>query len=58
MSKVPYLRDPIRGFGTSNKKGGESSDSVFLSPHGAHFAVSYLDGHVHGKNPINDFTEL
>lgn len=58
LSKVPYLRDPIRGFGTSNKKGGESSDSVFLSPHGAHFAVSYLDGHVHGKNPIDEKAEL
>ena len=59
-SKVAYLRDPIRGFGTSNMKGGESKSSApsFLSPHGAHFSVSYLDGHVHSKNPVSESSEL
>ena len=59
-SKVAYLRDPIRGFGTSNMKGGESKSSSpsFLSAHGAHFSVSYLDGHVRSKNPVSESSEL
>ena len=57
-STTPYLRDPIRGFGTSDVKYGESSDPAFLSPHGALFFVLYLDTHVKVKKPISEFTEL
>ena len=55
---TPFLRDPIRGFGTTNMKGGETSNPAFLSPHGAWFNIAYLDAHVKGKKPIDEFTEL
>ena len=53
-----YLRDPIRGFGTSDAKGAEISTPSFLSPHGGGFIVGYLDCHAKYRKPINEFTEL
>ena len=53
-----YLRDPIRGFGTSNVSGGEISTPSFLSPHGGWFTVGYIDTHSRIRKPINEFTEL
>ena len=45
---IPFLRDPIRGYGKS-----KNGDVVgFFSPHGASFKIAYLDGHVHSKNPV------
>ncbi|MEI7987200.1 MAG: hypothetical protein WCI55_16375 [Armatimonadota bacterium] len=41
QSKVPYLRDPIRGYGTAK----DNQDNGFLSPHGGGFVTVYLDMH-------------
>ena len=57
-SKAPYLRDPIRGFGTSDAKGGETSQPAILSPHGAQFNFSYLDGHVKARKPVTEILDL
>ncbi len=48
QSKVPYLRDPIRGYGTAK----DNKDIGFLSPHGGGFVTVYLDTHAkYVKNP-------
>ena len=47
-AKVPYLRDPIRGYGAAkdNKVVG------FLSPHGGGFNTAFFDGHAkYVRNP-------
>jgi hypothetical protein len=51
---VPYLRDPIRGYGTTknNPKTG------FLSPHGNSFVTSYLDGHSKFESSVDLNTDL
>ncbi len=41
QGKVPYLRDPIRGYGTAK----DNKDIGFLSPHGGGFVTVYLDTH-------------
>ncbi len=41
QGKVPYLRDPIRGYGTAK----DNQDNGFLSPHGGGFVTVYLDMH-------------
>jgi hypothetical protein len=41
QSKVPYLRDPIRGYGTAK----DNKDIGFLSPHGGGLVTVYLDMH-------------
>ena len=45
---VPYMRDPIRGYGTSKGVSGKA----ILSPHGSGFVVSFIDGHVKFRDPI------
>ena len=58
QAKTPYLRDPIRGFGTSLGKFGSPDVTGFLSPHGGGFNVGFIDGHAKFKRPIDEFTEL
>ena len=58
LATTPLLRDPIRGFGTSDNKQGPTSTPAFLSPHGATFMISYLDTHVNAKKNIDEFTDL
>lgn len=58
QAKTPYLRDPIRGFGTSPGKDGMPSVTGFLSPHGGGFTIGFLDTHAKFKRPIDEFTEL
>ena len=57
-AKTPYLRDPIRGFGTSPGKDGSPAVTGFLSPHGGGFNIGFLDTHAKFKRPIDEFTEL
>ena len=57
-SKIPYLRDPIRGFGKSENSNAVLGNPGFLSPHGGSFAIGFLDGHAKFKGSINEFTEL
>ena len=51
---VPFMRDPIRGYGTEPK----AKELGFLSPHGSGFAVSYLDGHAKIRKPPDTNKEL
>ena len=54
LGKVPYLRDPIRGYGTAK----DNKDIGFLSPHGGRFVTVYLDTHakyVKSPNINSDF---
>ncbi len=61
-SQQPFLRDPIRGYGiadgTSSNNGSHSKNPHFVSPHGTRFTLSYMDGHVKSKGPIDEFKEL
>lgn len=41
-AKTPYLRDPIRGYGTAK----DNNVVGFLSPHGGGFVTAYFDSHV------------
>lgn len=50
---VPFLRDPLRGFGP-NKYGR----SAFLSPHKWIFNISYLDGHCKATESLDPNTQL
>jgi prepilin-type processing-associated H-X9-DG protein len=49
----PYLRDPIRGFGTFSPDSTGREVSGFLSPHRGVFTIGFLDGHVKGKSPLS-----
>ena len=53
-SLVPFMRDPIRGYGTDSK----TKELGFLSPHGAGFATSFLDGHAKIRKPPDTNKEL
>ena len=53
-AKIPYLRDPIRGYGAI--KG--TSSVGFLSPHEVGFATSFLDTHARFIKSPNINTEL
>lgn len=55
---IALMRDPIRGYGTGLNAQGALVDNVFLSPHQSRFVVSYLDGHVKSRNPIDQYSEL
>jgi hypothetical protein len=53
-SKIPYLRDPVRGNGGWKPSGVDSTPetNVLYSPHGAAFVIMYLDTHVKPVTPI------
>jgi hypothetical protein len=57
VAMTPFLRDPIRGYGLAEPKSKEQKPQ-FMSPHGARFILSYLDGHAKAKSPIDEFKEL
>ncbi len=52
-SKIPYMRDPIRGYGPNR----ETNTVGFIGPH-AGVNVAYLDCHVRARFQIDINTEL
>ena len=51
---VPYLRDPIRGYGIDK----DGTTTGFLSPHGKMFCTGFIDGHAKFRGPVNINTDL
>ena len=55
---VPYLRDPIRGFGAAKDRRGNHYEGIFWSPDDQGFAIAYLDGHATRKVPFDIGSDL